>query len=344
MKKIHDENLKNLSEDPDFAVEEIMTGDEGEGEMSPSPSGHKNKLPVLVIILACFCGFLCLLPVRFHRESKRKETETKITEETVSVTEVPKETKEEETALPVPETETEKIKPEQPAPDLSWQDEIFGIDAGAVMTWPVKISGLTENEKNLISFRESDFVKSVTSFLSGNNITCGAISFTGSIACSAPEAAAYMADLKGISDRKLVSVFFPKYPGRYLFMLQSVSNKEKETERQTTASPRPQVQAQPLPSAPISSQEETQSAYDAMRLSVKGLSGELSNYLSNPYELQYSLYDYLYGRGIRNARTATVTDYYIDPDDRTASIQIDIEGVGKVTAIYDRDGNGYSFQ
>ena len=86
-------------------------------------------------------------------------------------------------------------------------------------------------------------------------------------------------------------------------------------------------------------QPETQPEYDAMRLSVKNVSGELSNYLASTYDLQYSLYDYLFHHGIRNAKTARVTSYYIDPEERTASIEISVEGAGNVTAIYDRDAN-----
>ena len=81
-----------------------------------------------------------------------------------------------------------------------------------------------------------------------------------------------------------------------------------------------------------------------MSLTLTGISPELGNYLSNPYELQYGLYDYLYNKGIRNAKSASVTSYYIDSDDRSAAIQIDIKGVGHVTAIYDPGTNEYTYQ
>jgi len=63
-----------------------------------------------------------------------------------------------------------------------------------------------------------------------------------------------------------------------------------------------------------------------------------------PVNKDLDSYDYLYGKGIRNAETAKVTDYYIDAEERTATVQITIEGVGKVQAVYDRDANSYSFQ
>lgn len=320
-----------------------------EGKRTPLSSIEKKVPQLLTALLAGIWVILAILPLCYTREEKGNVPETEILEELISVTEAAKDTAKKETAAPEKETSAKEMRSEIiTVPDLSWQDEIFGNGNAAVMTRPVQVTGLTENEKNLTAFRESDFVRGASRFLTQNNIRSSQITFTGSIACSAPEAAAYTADLKGVSDRKLIAVFFPKYPGKYLFMLESVSEKEKEavpsaeTERRT----QPQV-TQTVPAvsaAPAASQEESESDYDAMRLSVSGLNDELSNYMANTYELQYGLYDYLYGRGIKNARAATVTDYYIDAFERTATIQIDIEGIGKVTAIYERDDNSYSFR
>ena len=80
-----------------------------------------------------------------------------------------------------------------------------------------------------------------------------------------------------------------------------------------------------------------------MRLSIGEMPSELSNYLQNAYELQYELYDYLYTHGIKNARDASVTGYYIDGDEKTATIQIKVIDAGNVTALYNRDDNSYSF-
>ena len=124
----------------------------------------------------------------------------------------------------------------------------------------------------------------------------------------------------------------------------SSENPAPETVAQTQQ-PQAQVQqTQPQTTAVQSTQPETQPEYDAMRLRVKNVSGELANYLASTYDLQYSLYDYLFHLGIRNAKTARVTSYYIDPEERTASIEISVEGAGNITAIYDRDANSYSFQ
>ena len=352
MTTIHDENLKKLVEDEDFTVEEMIPGEEEnrEEENAPLPGRVKKVLPAAIVILVCLISVLCfsLRPKKtgFSDDGSNREAY----EELVSVTEAEKDTQREEVPESKPETEKEIVKETQagdknPLPDLSWQDEIFGTARETVIRRPIKVSGLTENEKNLTGFRESDFVRSLSAFLAANNVSTSAVTFTGTVACSAGNAAAYLADLKGVSDRRLSVLFFPKFPGKYLFTLETVT-KEKEasgTENRSQAPVSSPVQTQ-APAAVQTPQAETQSSYDAMRLKVKSIPGELSNYLSNPYELQYSLYDYLYKKGIRNAESALVTDYYIDSDERVATIQIKVDGIGSVTAIYDRDGNSYSYQ
>ena len=238
--------------------------------------------------------------------------------------------------------------------DSKWQETIFGSGESMTMTMQIRVQGLTENEKMLTGFRESDFIKRLSAFLSANNISTGKVTFSGPAACSAISGTAYEASLGGIKDRKLVVVFYPKYPGQYLFCLvKDVQEKEKtntgnaqnNTQTQTQSQPQaPALQVQPQTTVSQNIQPETQSEYDAMRLSVQDVSGELSNYLANTYDLQYSLYDYLFRHGIKNAKTATVTGYYIDADERTASIELTVEGAGNITAIYDKNDNSYSFQ
>ena len=231
--------------------------------------------------------------------------------------------------------------------DSKWQETIFGGGENMAMTMQIQVQGLTENERTLTGFRESDFIKRLSAFLSANNVSTRKVTFSGPAACSAISGAAYEAALSGIKDRKLVVVFYPEYPGQYLFCL--VKDEKEDTSSGSTQAPtqQPQVQvqqAQPQTATVQNTQPETQPEYDAMRLSVKNVSGELSNYLVSTYDLQYSLYDYLFRHGIKNAKTARVTSYYIDADERTASIEINVEGAGNVTAIYDRDDNSYSFQ
>ena len=353
MKTIHDENLRKLAEEEDFTVEEMMFGEEENREdgVKPLPGNVKKMIPAAIVILACLIGVLCLSlrPKKTSLSDDGRNREAY--EELVSVTEAEKDMQDEENQDYGSETEKETVK-EMVAeekilvPDLSWQDEIFGTARETVIKRPIKVSGLTENEKNLTGFRESDFVRSLSAFLAANNVSTSTVTFTGTVACSAGNAAAYLADLKGVSDRRLSVLFFPKFPGKYLFMLEMVT-KEKTasgTENRSQTPVSDPVQTHTQAPAAAQPQAETQSAYDAMRLKVKGIPGELSNYLSNPYELQYSLYDYLYKKGIRNAESASVTDYYIDSDERVATIQIKIDGIGSVTAIYDRDENSYSYQ
>ena len=253
----------------------------------------------------------------------------------------------------------------------AWQETVFGSHAAGVVTYSLSVKGLTENEKNLTGFRESDFIRELSAFLSANNLRASAVKFTGSVSCSADHAAAYTADLKGIADWKLMVVFYPEYPGQYLFsLIQKESDNRKEeadsrnsvsgqqlasaassgTTNAAPVTPQPQQIIRQTPQPQTEPQKDNREdtpntdTYDAMSLSLGNLPGEVENYLSNSYELQYGLYDYLYHKGIRNASKASVTDYYIDAEDRSASIQIRVEGIGNVTAIYDRDSNSYSFQ
>ena len=251
----------------------------------------------------------------------------------------------------VEQEETSEETEKQEAVD-AWQDVIFGSTGESVMASHIKVTGLTENEKNLTGFRESDFIRSLSAFLSANNLKTRTVTFEGTVACSAGQAAAYEATLSGIEDKKLLVLFYPDYEGRYIFSLMDADEAEEEETVQTETQHQSETQVtqqnvQPVQTAPVqvtAPEPETQAEYDAMRLTVTGLDTELSNYMANTYELQYELYDYLYGKGIKNATRANVTDYYIDSVDRTASIQITVSGVGNVTAIYDRDSNSYSFR
>ena len=275
----------------------------GEGNTSLPPILVKKFLvPAAAGMLALLLAIGCMT----GRNSWKSETDELAAEEMVSVTEAEKDLEETKEA-----PDNEKEKPEkQPAEekrearedqadseptasgktaaeysemekpaaeeteDLSWQETIFGNQRSTVMTGPITVSGLTENEKNLTGFRESDFIRSLSSFLVTNNTHTSAVTFTGSIACSAGEAAAYTADLKGVSDRNLVVLFFPKYPGKYLFALETVKKEEstgsKESESKTQVQTQTQAQTQTPVSQPAASQTpaaqstpQTEPAYDA---------------------------------------------------------------------------------
>lgn len=83
--------------------------------------------------------------------------------------------------------------------------------------------------------------------------------------------------------------------------------------------------------------------YDATSLSVKRIPETLLNYLDNRYEFQYGLYEYLYHHGKKDIKSASVTDYGIDGDTRTAVISLQLSDGSGMTAVYDKTANTYSF-
>ena len=356
----------------DYGNENDLAGDCGNEE---EPVGIYRYRDLFIAIAAAIAIFIfCATAFDYEEEPGAATKETEMTSETVvSVTgkdEVPKEPQTETTVKAGTAVKAEETVPESGTAgtdqteiashdhnaainDTKWQETIFGAGESMAMTMQIQVQGLTENERILTGFRESDFIKKLSVFLSANNISTRKVTFSGPAACSAISGAAYEAALSGIKDRKLVVVFYPEYPGQYLFCLvkyekEKTTSGNSQTHSQTQNQiQQPQVQAQqtqPQTAAAQNTQPETQPEYDAMRLSMKNVSGELANYLASTYDLQYSLYDYLFRHGIKNAKTARVTSYYIDPEERTASIEINVEGAGNVTAIYDRDGNSYSFQ
>ena len=76
----------------------------------------------------------------------------------------PAETAEPGTKDPVQETE-------------NWKEKIFGSDDGLVQDKQVFITGLSASEKGKLAFRESDFVKAVSTFLSSKRIDAKTVEF-----------------------------------------------------------------------------------------------------------------------------------------------------------------------
>ncbi|MCD8074807.1 MAG: hypothetical protein LUF27_07195 [Lachnospiraceae bacterium] len=77
---------------------------------------------------------------------------------------------------------------------------------------------------------------------------------------------------------------------------------------------------------------------------MTGIPTTLLNYLSNRYELQYTLYDYLYRNGYSDVTAAAISSYEIDEDTRTATITFTLSDGSSLTGIYSRDDNSYSYQ
>ena len=339
-----DNDLKSLREYPGFVMGEDENGKIEEAQ--DKKRGTKQVIPeipigpaillVLVFFVACMSGS------RF-KEKMEDASPTGSENEMVFVTEA--EITQTEALDQKEESSIEETAREtEPLQDSSWMEKVFGESDNAVVTTPVKVTGLTENEKELLHFRESDFIKSLSGFFLEENIKTSEVTFQGSIPFSSKEASAYVAGIKGMDTKNLIVLFYPQYPGRYQFLLvdkevikEASLPDQGQTGNRETVQTAPALQNQP-PSV------EAENTYDAANLEVRAIPRQLYNYLKNPYELQYGLYDYLYKNGIRNVSTATVSSYEIDADRRCASITLSIDGGRIIKALYLLDSNTYSFQ
>ncbi|MCC8104220.1 MAG: hypothetical protein LIP11_18850 [Clostridiales bacterium] len=172
--------------------------------------------------------------------------------------------------------------------------------------------------------------------------------FENELSCSSGGAVAYSARLDH-SESRIIIIMYPDYPGQYILLLEEASDVaeeseivgELETQTESGANERMQ-EAIEIQSGQNSS--ETGRKYDATTLSVTGIPTTLLNYLSNRYELQYTLYDYLYRNGYSDVTAAAVNSYEIDADARTATITFTLSDGSSLTGIYSRDDNSYSYQ
>ena len=89
---------------------------------------------------------------------------------------------------------------------------------------------------------------------------------------------------------------------------------------------------------------QAEPTYDATLLSVRNIPETLLNHISNRYDFQYSLYDYLYRNGHREAESATVTGDEIDPDRREAAIDLSISDGSHVTGTYRMSDHSFSYR
>lgn len=225
----------------------------------------------------------------------------------------------------------------------TWREQVFGTDPGGVVSGGLQVRGLSQAQRNALGFRESDFVSAAGQFLSGNGIQTGLITFGDQAETSCP-GAAYFADLDGYEDKKLCVILYASYPGEYILTLLDVpeSIRKTEAEQDHTASMGQMPQAQG--ETPQTALEETQDSYNAASLDVTGIPQKLHNYLTNEYEMQYSLYDYLYKHGKRDVIGASVAGYEIDADNRLATIQFLLSDGSSVTGTYRKDENSYTYR
>ena len=157
---------------------------------------------------------------------------------------------------------------------------------------------------------------------------------------------------------------YPEYPGKYILSfldldglagsLEEKEKQKKDSAPETSAVNAPvqalqtqQVSMSPPVQAPVQTQPQntaqTEEKYDATNLTIMAVPSTLSNYLDNKYELQYTLYDYLFRNGKRGVSTAAVGSFDIDPDDRIAEIAFELDDGSTVYGSYDKDSNSYEY-
>lgn len=225
-------------------------------------------------------------------------------------------------------------------PEQGWMDEIFGENRSGV-SGKMQVKGLTQAQRDASGFRESDFVRAAGQFLLSHGIRTGQITF-GETAEISGSGTAYLTDLDGAADKKLCVIMYAEYPGEYLFvLLDAPAAPQIQTEAQTE---RVQIPVQTFPVTKPQTEAAEQDAYNAADLHITGIPKKLHNYLNNEYEMQYSLYDYLYRHGLEDATSAAVTGYEIDADNRQATITFLLSDGSNVTGTYRKDENSYTFR
>ena len=241
----------------------------------------------------------------------------------------------------------------------SLHDMVFGeTGQGTSLGCVTTVTGFTDREKREIGFLESDFLKDAGAFLAAQQIQTKRIIIEDRIAGSSNAAVAFQGRLEGKDDYILDIVFYPDLPGEYIFLLRNVKGNERGNDGQAAQGTDGQNTAQVSQNnnsaqttqeeaAAVQNNESTpavQNSYDATNLAIKKIPETLLNYIDNRYEFQYSLYDWLYNHGKKDVESATVTDYSIDGDSRTASISLSLSDGSSIPAVYDKTGNSYSFK
>lgn len=334
---------------------------QGEGEEMPSPellvsagkvmeahSGGFVKSYLALMLLVC----ILMIGASLSGEHRPEEnTDNRAGLETESAYPGEARAKEE------PETETITEKAEGRSMEktseaaLTESDEIredrfFGSENPNVAQRQIYVTGLSSSEKQKLSFRESSFTKAVSDFLGNERIDARTIEFSKRLAVSVEGAQEYLAVMPGHDDLYLIVLIYPEFPGRYVLSLldmRGLGTQSQVTvpgqENANAASSGNMVQSAQVPSTAI---PET-NAYDATALSVLSVPSTLVNYLDNRYELQYTLYDFLYRNGKRDVAAASVENYTIDPDNRIATISLKLDDGSLVTGTYKKDTNEYSY-
>ena len=232
--------------------------------------------------------------------------------------------------------------------DHTWQETVFGEIGGKTITGRIRVMWPDEEGIAGSGYSESSFIKAAGYFLNEEGIKASAIRFKEKIETSAGGAYAWKAVIEGNTNLGLLVLWYKEYPDKYILALMPEEENASSHENRTGSSQ--QVASVPGTTQPEirqntqPTQRTTERSYDATRLSVKGIPETLLNYINNRYDLQYSLYDYLYKNGHRNVDSVQVTGYEIDPDRKEAMIYLRTDDGISITGIYSRTGNSFSYR
>ncbi|MCD8012530.1 MAG: hypothetical protein LUG99_05055 [Lachnospiraceae bacterium] len=368
-KNAADEEQSVEAEAEAAALVEAASGEDDSGQNSKNYLYQWRQWLIGVLLIFLAAVYLFNNGSKNTETNLPQETETAITEseseataaiQTVQVTGTSDADESEISAAGEDDTTAEKNQSEAEtlngsSPDAEteietedWQQTIFG-DSENIILSSIKVSGLTEEQKEKSGYRESDFLKALAAFLTDNDLTgVTEVVFEKEISCSSGGAFAFSASMDN-SENRLTVIMYPDYPGQYILLIEDVKESaeesyiEEEPERQTASEADEQTQ-DVIEVQSGQSSSETERSYDATTLSVTGIPTTLLNYLANHYELQYTLYDYLYRNGYSDVTVAAVSSYEIDADTRTATINFTLSDGSSLTGIYNRDENSYSYQ
>lgn len=215
---------------------------------------------------------------------------------------------------------------------------IFDAKSNVVGETQLKLSGLSTSTKKQMAFQEAEFVSELNGFLQEQDIRASEILFEKKIMTSAENVTGYLLEISGKEELQLFTFFFPNLPGQYLFtILEEESQESEESEVQS------QVMQVEVP-VPVQTESASNvNPYDASTLTIAGIPEKLLNYLANRYELQYSLYDYLYENGYRDVKKVTVESYEINADEKLVEMKICITDGVEITGTYQKENNRYTF-
>lgn len=240
-----------------------------------------------------------------------------------------------------------------------WKNTVFGSKNADTVFCRIRVNGLSAEDIAGSGFSETAFVKAAGRFLKEQGINAREIRFNEKAIASPEGSCSWRAELAGNKEKDLIAMWYPEYPGRYILMILDKDNPSGSSENaedlsgagnagnariENTAVHSSSSQMQNAQNIGQTTVQQEEPTYDATRLSVRNIPETLLNYISNRYDFQYSLYDFLYQKGRRDIESATVTGYEIDPDRREATIDLSISDGSHVTGTYRMSDHSFSYR